>query len=227
MTDRTPRRRTVSVSFTDDGNASLALHTAPDALGKQGVAETLVLQPVQVHESLQVPFMLRGVVSTFSNIYNRLENPSASDLRAAYDKFIASVTDGTWTPGRTFAESEPDDIVIAIAEVVAQPVHVVQQMIDDMLTKTKMNADGTVAKDKAGRTMHVYRKADLYKTFLDDPRKGANGHTVKQVVARLTEERAKRLAREARESAKAAPTGALDMFTALSHADTEPTAEAA
>jgi len=201
----TKRRKTVSVSFADNGDARLALYTAPDDMGNQGVAETITLTPAVVHETLMDAFMLRGVINTFSNIYNRLENPSASDLRREWDKFIATVTDGSWTPGRSMSDAEPDDLTLALAEVTGQPVHVIAAKLDDMLAEPKRLADGTEQRDKKGRIVHVHSKAKLYTALENsDPR-------VKTALSRIVAERAKRMAADAK-SAKS--TGMLDLFNA-------------
>lgn len=199
------RRKTVSVSFTDDGNANLSFHTAPDDAGNQSVAEVVALTPEQIHDGLFSAFALRGVINTFSNIYNRIENPSASDLRREYDKFIATVADGTWTPGRTMADSEPDDLMLALAEVTGQPVHLIQNKLEDMLAEVVKNPDGTDKADKAGRKVHVHSKRKLYAALeASDPR-------VKSALSKIVAERAKRLAADAK-TAKATGPSLADMF---------------
>lgn len=199
----TKRRKTVSVSFADNGDMLLALYTAPDMNGQQGVAETITVPPSLIHDSLVEPFALRGVADALRNQINRLENPSASQARAEYDRFMATITDGTWTPGRTFGEAEPDDLMLALAEVTGQPVHVIQNKLSDMLDEIAKNADGTDKRTANGRVVHVHSKSKLYAALeASDPR-------VKLALSRITAERAKRMAADAK---TAKSTGLLDMF---------------
>jgi hypothetical protein len=203
----TKRRKTVAVRFDDAGNALLSLYTAPDAVtGEQGVAEVITLTPAAVHDGLVDAFTLRGVINTFSNIYNRIDNPGASDLRREWDKFIATVTDGTWTPGRTMGDAEPDDIVVALAEVSGQPVHVVQAKIDEMLEQPKVE-NGSPKRDAKGRIVHVWSKAKLYTALENsDPR-------VKIALSKILADRAKAMAADARTAKPDAASPFAGLFT--------------
>ncbi len=196
------RRKTVSTSFNNDGTASVSLYTAPDASGAQGIAETLSFDEKAISDKLFSSFAVRGVLATFANIYNRIENPSATQLHDCWTAFASQVADGSFEFGRHY-ESEPDDLVLAVAEVTQQPVHVVQQQIDNLLAEPAKLPDGSDRRDKAGRIVHVWGKAKLYKAIED----GTPG--VKAAVAKLIAERARRLAAEAK-SGKL--TGAIDLF---------------
>lgn len=203
MADTTKRRKTATVTFAENGDMNLALYTAPDQFGNQGVAETITVPPSAIHASLVNAFALRGFADTIRNAVNRLDNPSASQARAEYARLAATVLDGTWTPGRTMADSEPDDLVLALAEVTGQPVHVIQTKLDDMLAEPKRDAAGNELRDKKGRIVHVHTKSKLYVALENsDPR-------VKTALSRIVADRAKRMAADAK-SAKA--TGLLDMF---------------
>lgn len=209
MADKMPRRKTVSVSFDDDGNARIALYTTPDDAGKQTVAETLTLAPSSIHASLVAPFALRGVADTLRNIINRLDNPSPDQSRAEYDRFIATVTNGTWQPGRTLEASEPDDIAYALAEVTGVPVDTIVAKLEEMLEEPKRDAAGNVMYDKRTppRVIHVWTRSKLYAEMeASDPR-------VKTALSKIIAERARRLAAEAR-GAKASGTSLSDLFGA-------------
>lgn len=206
MADK-PRRKTVSVAFADNGDALVSLYTVPDDDGKQTVAETLTLPPSAIHDNLIEPFALRGVADTLRNIINRLDNPSAEQSRAEYDKFIATVTAGTWVPGRTLEASTPDDIAYALAEVTGQPVDTIVAKLEEMLEQPKRDAAGNVQYDKRTppRVVHVWTRSRLYTAMENsDPR-------VKQALSKIVAERARRLAAEAK-SAKASGPSLADMF---------------
>lgn len=202
------RRKTLTVAFSDNGDALLSFYTAPDATGAtgaQGVAEVVTLPAAAIHDSLIEPFALRGVADAIRNVINRLDNPSASDARTAYSTFIATVADGSWTPGRTLEAAEPDDLMHALAEVTGQPVHVIQTKLEDMLAEVAKNPDGSDKHDKAGRVVHVHSKKKLWTALENsDPR-------VKTALSKIVAERARRMAADAK-SAKS--TGLLDMFAA-------------
>jgi aromatic ring hydroxylase len=192
----TKRRKTVSVAFDDTGaSASLSLYDAPAAPnGAQSVASTVAIGRDDIHPSLHNTFALRGVISAFANIYNRLDNPSADDLTREWNKFIGSVTNGSWKPGRTLSDTAPDDLQLALAEVTGQPVETIIDRLDAMLAAPRLDTNGQPMHDKRDRIMHIHTKAKLYVALENsDPR-------VKTALSRLATERAKRLAAEARAS---------------------------
>jgi hypothetical protein len=76
-----------------------------------------------------------------------------------------------------------------------------------MLAEPKRLPDGTEQRDKKGRIVHVHTKTKLYAALeASDPR-------VKVALSKITAERAKRLAAEAR-TAKATGPSLADMFGA-------------
>ena len=187
------RRKTVRVAPEDDYSAvTLTLYDRP-ADGEQRVHATVAFDISTIPPALVPAFLTRGFTETFANIYNRLDDPSGEDLVECYTRFAASVKDGTFTPGRSY-ESEPTDLELAIAEATGQPVHLVQQTIEDTLARPKLSADGvTPLRDKAGRIVHQYRRADVLKSLSTDP-------AVQPILARLTAERARRMASDAKKA---------------------------
>lgn len=207
------RRKNISFEHKD-GTLVASIYTRPDANGAQGVAETLTIGADAIHTSLIPVFMFEGFKSFLTNRTNRLDDPDASDLRRVYDSFAAAVADGTWQPGRQFEAGEPSDLELAIAEATGQPVHLVQKRIDEVLSQVAKNPDGTDRTDKRGHVVHVYSKSKLYAGFADDPK-------VKPILARLTAERARRMAAEAKAQRPDETRGMLDLFGAQT---SEPTA---
>lgn len=198
------RRKTVSATINEDNTAvTFKLYTRPDDAGNQSVAETVSVTLDDIAPRYRDYFILLGFNTLFSNRYNRLDNPDATDTCKCFDDFASAVRDGTWEPGtRAVGDSEPDDIVVAIAEATGQPVHVIQDRIDNELQK---NPDGTPRVDKRGRNMRVFNAAMLAK-IADDPK-------VKPILARLSAERAKRLTAEAKaQAASGAQSSMLDTF---------------
>lgn len=209
------RRKTVSATINEDNNAvAFKIYTRPDDAGNQSVAETVNVSLADISKRYHNYFTLLGFNTLFSNRYNRLDNPDAAEVRKCYDEFATAIFNGTWEPGtRAVGDSEPDDIVVAIAEATGQPVHVIQDRIDNELQK---NEDGTPRVDKRGRNMRVFNAAMLAK-IADDPK-------VKPILARLSAERAKRLSAEAKaQAASGVQSSMLDTF-GTGHA---PQAEAA
>ncbi len=202
----TTKVRKVTAGLNDAGHGTFAFHHKPDANGVQGIADTTTLDPAHIHDSLVHTLALRGVSDVLAVRVQRLENPTASEIRAAYDKLISELHDGTWTPGRSFEAAEPDDMVLALAEVTGQPTHVIQATIDAELDKVQTNVDGSPKRDKAGRVVHVNSKAKLYKAFETEPR-------VKSALSKILAEKARRMAAEGRKPSDA-PTGALALFGA-------------
>ena len=187
------RRKTVRVAPEEDYSAvTLTLYDRP-VDGEQKVYSTVSFDLATIHPSLIASQLCRGFTETFANIYNRLEDPTGEELLDCYTKYAASIKDGTFSPGRSY-ESEPTDLELAIAEATGQPVHLVQQTIEDTLARPKLSADGvTPLRDKAGRIVHQYRRTDVLKSLSTDP-------AVQPILARLTAERARRMAADAKKA---------------------------
>jgi hypothetical protein len=208
MSDATaPSKRTrkITAGLNDAGHGTFAIHTRPDEVGKQGIAEVVTLDPAYINADLIPTLALRGVADVLAVRIQRLDNPDASTIRATYDTLIEELHAGTWTPGRSFDAGEPDDMVTVLAEVYTQPVHVIQKIIDDKLAECKLAPDGTPFKDKAGRVVHLYSKAKLYASFEAEPR-------VKAGLARILAERAKTMAADARKGGGTASTAGAALF---------------
>jgi hypothetical protein len=197
----TTRRRTVSTTLAEDGqSAAFAIYTRPAADGTQHIAETVTFPVADVHADLLSTFALMGFATAWSNRFQRLDNPHASDVRRSFDEFVAIVKDGTWQPGRAIGEGEPTDLELAIAEATGQPVHVIQKRIEEDVVRTP---DGQPVLDARGRHKRIFTKAYL-EAIANDPK-------VKPIYARIVAERARRLAAEAKADKRDTST-VVDLF---------------
>lgn len=186
------RRKIVTTEIDEDtGIATLTFWSAPDSDGTQVTEGTATVDPDKFHSSLAGQLMLMGFQSVFGNQYNRLDDPEPAAVRDILDKLLPTMLDGTWTPGRRFAEAEPTLLELAIAEATGQPVHLVQKRIDEEVwrvgpaDKSAPFGTGEPKRDKRGRVARVFTKRYL-DNLANDPR-------VRPILARLTAEHAKRL----------------------------------
>lgn len=197
------RRRIVSTDFS--GLPTFNIHAAsPAADGTYPVAGTYILDVPTVfadRTALLHTFAAMGFASVAQNFYTKLDETTPDTVRAVFDNLAKSITDGSWSPGRSLTQSEPDDIVLAIAEATGQPWQDVQKRVDEEIVR---DADGNAITDKGGRTRRVFTKS-LLDNIAKDPQ-------VAPIMARLAKERADRLAKTAREGRNAPTTGGLDMF---------------
>jgi hypothetical protein len=212
------RLRKVSASISDDGTSvEYKIFGPASEDGKQSVADTTAFQASQLPQDRYAWFALYGLSQVVANAYNR---PSVGDtpaeVLAVVNAVLADVASGEWSPGRqSFAERDPTDLELAMAEVMGRTVEDIMEHVDEDLQK---NDDGTLKLDKRGRSMRVFTKRML-DSIADDP-------AVKPVYARIVAERAKRLTAEA----KAGKTGASKLgglFAAPTAAASEPVAAAA
>lgn len=183
------RRKIVNFALAEDRqSAELTFYHAPtEEGGPQDVAEKVSFSVNDISADLLAPLAIVGFFNLFGSRYKNLEEPDHAEVRKAYDNFVAIIKDGTWTPGRTPGETEPDDIVVAIAEATGRPVFLVQQEIDERL---QLDDNSQPKRDKRGRTMRVFN-ARVLTQIASDPK-------IKPILARLAKERAERLAKEAR-----------------------------
>jgi hypothetical protein len=184
------RLRKVSARIADDGSSvEYAIFGPASEDGKQPVADTTAFHADQLPQDRFNWFALYGLSQVVANAYNR---PSVGDtpteVLAVVNAVLADVASGEWSPGRqSFAERDPTDLELALAEVMGQSVDDVMKHVDEDL---QTNDDGSPKLDKRGRTMRVFTKRML-DDLADDP-------AVKPVYARIVAERAKRLSAEAK-----------------------------
>lgn len=184
------RRKVVTARIADDLSAvEYDIHGPLNAeTGKFPVVDTVRLPASAVPEDRQVWFMLYGVSQVLATRYNRLdEDATPGDVKIAVLEVLDAIADGTWAPGRSFAEREPTDLELAIAEATNTPV---ADIIDRIENTYEKNGDGTDKLDKAGRKSRVFNKR-----MLDALAQDAK---IKPILARLVAERAKRLAADSK-----------------------------
>lgn len=189
MAERTPRRRVVTADIADDGSdLELNIHGPKDDAGKYPVVDGLTFNATSIPQERVNWFALYGIQQILSNRWNRLdEDATPADVRSALAEIIDAIADNTWTPGRTFAEREPTDLELAVAEATGLPV---SQIMDDFENKVQLDEHGEPKLDKRGRKMRVFtqRMQDAL----------ANDAKIKPILARIVAERAKRLQAEAK-----------------------------
>lgn len=184
------RRRIVSAKIAEDAQSvAYNIHGPADADGKFPVIDTVSFSVDHIPADRLSWFALYGVSQVVSNAYNKLDDDvTPDDVRASVNAVLADIHAGTWAPGRTgFAEREPTDLELAMAEVMGRDVSEIMDHVDNDVQK---NDDGTPKLDARGRQMRVFTKR-----MLDNI---ANDPAVKPVYARIVAERAKRLAAEAK-----------------------------
>lgn len=207
MADKATRRKVVTSRIAEDGSAvSYDIHGPLDpATGKYPVVDTINYPATAVPENRQVWFMLHGISQVLASRYNRLDdNATPGDVKLALLEVLDAISDGSWSPGRSFAEREPTDLECAIAEATGQSV---SDIIDQIENTFEKNEDGTIkitrTKDGKERRHRVFNQRML-DALAEDAK-------IKPILARLTAERAKRLQAEAKKGG----TDLLDtMFTA-------------
>lgn len=196
-----------------DGIASFNIYSPHfDAEGKQTVDRQKTFNYAALHDSLIPTLALQGVASALSNRHNRLDEWTPAIISDVFDKLVAELSDGTWTPGRTWDEREPTDLELAVAEATGQDIAAVMRDFDERIV---LNADGTPKLDKRGHKSRVFTKT-MQDNLAKDP-------AIRPILARLADERAKRLRAEAK-SASDAPSTLGSLFAAPA---AEPQAEAA
>lgn len=183
------RRKIVTARIADDNSAvEFDIHGPVDANGKFPVVDSLVFNATSLPQDRELWFALYGLSQIVSNRYNRMDDDATpDDVRAAVAEVLNAVRDGSWTPGRSFAEREPTDLELAIAEATGQPV---REVIEQIETKLVLNDDGTPKLDKRGRTARVFN-GRMLEALSQDAK-------IKPILARLVAERAKRLSAEAK-----------------------------
>lgn len=183
------RRKIVTADIADDGaDMVLSLHGPVDSDGKFPVVDSLTFNETSIHSDLVRWFAMNGVKDILSNIWNRPdEDATPQSIRASLQKVLDAITDGSWEPGRSFVERDPTDLELAIAEATGQSVSAV---IDRIENEYERDEHGELKLDKAGRKSRVFNKRMLDAL--------ANDVKIKPILARLTEERAKRLKAEAK-----------------------------
>jgi len=184
------RLRKVSAKIADDGSAvEYYIYGPAGEDGKQSVVTTTRLDAALVPTDRLQWFALHGVSQIVANAYNR---PTVSDDPAEVLKIVnavlADIASGEWSPGRhSFAEREPTDLELAMAEVMGRDVADVMKHVEE---DVQLDDNGAPKLDKKGRQMRVFTKRML-ETIAEDP-------AVKPVYARIVAERAKRLQAEAK-----------------------------
>lgn len=184
------RRRIVSAKISEDGTSvNYAIHGPADADGKFPVVDNVPFTVDHIPTDRLAWFALYGVSQVVSNAYNKLDDDVTPDeVRASVSDVLADIHAGTWAPGRAgFAEREPTDLELAMAEVMGRDVSDIMDHVDN---DVQMDEHGQPKLDKRGRQMRVFTKR-----MLDNI---ANDPAVKPVYARIVAERAKRLAAEAK-----------------------------
>jgi hypothetical protein len=212
------RLRKVSASISDDGSeVTYNIFGPADDTGKQPIASTTAFTVSQLPADRYAWFALYGLSQVVANSYNR---PSVGDtpaeVLAVVNSVLADVASGQWSPGRSggFAEREPTDLELAMAEVMGRSVEDIMEHVADDIQR---EPDGSPKLDKRGRTMRVFT-ARMLASIAEDP-------AVKPVYARLVAERAKRLGAEAK-SAKGGESKLAGLFGQAAPA-TEPVPAAA
>ena len=189
------RLRKVSASISDDGASVEYRIFGPAASdGKQPIADTTAFHADQLPQDRFNWFALYGLSQVVANAYNRpTVGDAPAEVLAVVNAVLADVASGEWSPGRqSFAEREPTDLELAMAEVMGRDIADVMEHVDEDIQR---DDTGAPKLDKRGRTMRVFTKRML-DSIADDP-------AVKPVYARIVAERAKRLTAEA----KAGKTG--------------------
>lgn len=186
------RRRIVSAKIAETGDTvTYNIHGPADADGKFPVVDTVSFAVGNIPADKRDWFTLYGVSQVVSNSYNKLDDDvTPDDVRKSVCDVLDEIEAGTWAPGRAgFAEREPTDLELAMAEVMGREVSDIMDHVDN---DVQTNEDGSPKLDARGRKMRVFTKR-----MLDNI---ANDPAVKPVYARIVAERAKRLAAEAKSS---------------------------
>jgi hypothetical protein len=184
------RLRKVSAVIAEDGTSVEYRTFGPaDSNGHQAVVDTTAMHADQIPHDRLNWFALYGISQVVANGYNRpTVGNDPVEVLAVVNAILADIASGEWSPGRqSFAERDPTDLELALAEVMGQSVDDVMKHVDEDL---QTNDDGSPKLDKRGRTMRVFTKRML-DDLADDP-------AVKPVYARIVAERAKRLSAEAK-----------------------------
>lgn len=182
-------KRKIARSTIADGKATFTIFGAPNDDGEQLAAAKLAFDPADVHADVVGNLISMGFAAAFQSAYQRFrdEDVDASATADLFDKLLATVKDGSWTPGRAVGEDEPDDIVLALAEATGRPVHVVQE---DVESRMKKDNAGNLIRDKRGRTRRFF-DAKMLEALGKDPK-------VAPIMARLAKERAEKMSKDAR-----------------------------
>lgn len=186
------RRRIVSAKIAETGDTvTYNIHGPADTDGKFPVVDAVEFSAASIPSDKLYWFALYGVSQVVSNAYNKLDDDvTPDDTRASVVNVLDEIEAGTWAPGRAgFAEREPTDLELAMAEVMGREVSDIMDHVDN---DVQLDVDGSPKLDARGRKMRVFTKR-----MLDNI---ANDPAVKPVYARIVAERAKRLAAEAKSS---------------------------
>ena len=148
--------------------------------------------------------ILNLAASGFATVVgNRCQRSSDHpDAVAVADTLWAEMLKGDWSPGkRDTVESEPTDLMKAVAEAANIPVHVVQWRFETEMVKRN---DGTLYKDAANKPRRRFSVA-IQRQLATDP-------AIAPIMARLAQERARALTAAAKSQAKE-PSKLATMFT--------------
>jgi hypothetical protein len=186
------KRIKIATGAIEGSVLTLRCYDAPhDDGSNQTVIETLVYDVAELPVPVQAQLCALGLNRQIEQRYNR-GGDTFPAVPAIAARVWASMKDGTWQLGRVASESEPSDLELALAEVTNTPIHVVQQRFEEDVVRypTGHPHEGEPILDAKGRTRRYFDK-QMQARLAEQPR-------VKLVLARLAQERAKRLAAEAK-----------------------------
>jgi hypothetical protein len=185
----TKTKRKIARTKIEDGAAEFMLYGAPNDDGEQTIDRTLAFDPNDINPAIVNSVLAMGFAAAFQNQYQKLRDSDVDPDATAdlFNKLLAAMKDGSWSPGRSFDEGEPDDIVLALAEATGRPVHVIAEEIETRMVKDN---DGNLVRDKRGRTRRFFN-AKMLENLGRDPK-------VAPIMARLAKERAERMNKDAR-----------------------------
>lgn len=183
------RRKIVRATIADDGaDVAYAVFGPADDTGKQTVADTLTFDVASIPIDRLHWFCLYGLSQVVSNQYNKLpDDATPATVRQTIAATLDAVRENTWTPGRSFAERDPTDLELAMAEAMGRDV---REVMDHVENDVQRDDAGNPKLDKRGRMMRVFTQRTL-DSIAEDP-------AVKPIYARIVAERAKRLQAEAK-----------------------------
>ena len=201
MSDETTEKKLRRASVNLE-TGTVEVYGERDGSGKQAVVAVVSLKIDELPPEMLRKAAAQGIYDIAGNGFYRKDGITPAEVQSIVERTVASFIAGTWTPGRTFT-SEPDDIVVALAEVTGVPVHVMEHDIETRLVRDE---HGEPVKDRRGRNKRVFTQAAL-DALADDP-------AVKPIMAKLARERADKLAREAK-AHKGGTTSVHDKFAHL------------
>jgi len=184
------KNKRMQVSIATDG-VEATFYSEPNEDGSQAVAGSIKRDLSAVMPRYGAYLAMRGYADLLSQ---RLGGRCGAERFEAEQALWASLRDGTYDPsavGRGGAQPKaPSDFAVALAEWIndGRSAHDFQE---DIETRLQVDGEGNPRLDARGRQMRYFTQAAIAKLVSETPE-------VARIMARLGEERAKRLRADAR-----------------------------